>query len=62
MFEINQEPLMFTKLNKFTGSEQHLLLNYFYYDLTTEDLIEMILNRSTDREIGDLLEVLKRGD
>ena len=62
MFEINQEPIMHKKLNKFTGSEQNLLLNYFYYDLTTEDLIEMILNRSTDREIGDLLEVLKRGD
>lgn len=60
MFEITQAPFMHKKLNKFTGSEQQVLLNYFYYELTTDDLVEMILDRSTDREISDLLEELVR--
>ena len=62
MFQILEEPRLYTKLTKFTGSEQKLILDYFYYDLTTEDLIEMILNRVSDREVSDLLGALKDED
>lgn len=59
MFQIIEAPRMYSKLTKFTGTEQKLILDYFYYDLTTEDLIEMILNRVSDREVSDLLGALK---
>ena len=58
-FEIIEQPRLYSKLTKFTGSEQKLILDYFYYDLTTEDLIEMILNRVSDREVSDLLGALR---
>ena len=59
MFQIIEKPRLYSKLTKFTGSEQKLILDYFYYNLTTEDLIEMILDRSTDRDVSDLLGALK---
>lgn len=37
-----------------------MVLDYFYYNLTTEDLIDMILNRAQPRDIYDLVEALKR--
>ena len=61
MFQIIEEPRLYSKLTKFTGSEAKLILDYFYYNLTTEDLIEMILDRASDREISDLLGALKDG-
>ena len=41
-------------------AEQKMVLDYFYYSLTTEDLIDMILNRAQPRDIFDLVEALKR--
>ena len=60
MFEIIEEPKFWKQLTKLTGSEQKMVLDYFYYNLTTEDLIDMILNRAQPRDIIDLVEVLKR--
>jgi hypothetical protein len=60
MFLPIEEPRMWTQLTKLTGSEKKMVLDYFYYTLTTEDLIDMVLNRSNPRDIFDLVEVLKR--
>jgi hypothetical protein len=60
MFEIIEEPKLWRQLTKLTGSEQKMVLDYFYYNLTTEDLIDMILNRAQPRDIFDLVEALKR--
>jgi sugar phosphate isomerase/epimerase len=60
MFEIIEEPKFWKQLTKLTGSEQKMVLDYFHYNLTTEDLIDMILNRAQPRDIYDLLEALKR--
>ena len=59
-FILTQEPNMWQALTKLTGSEKKMVLDYFYYALTTEDLIEMLLNRSNPQDIIDLVEVLKR--
>jgi hypothetical protein len=59
-FTLAQEPKMWQALTKLTGSEKKMVLDYFYYALTTEDLIEMLLNRSNPQDIIDLVEVLKR--
>ena len=59
-FTLTQEPNMWQALTKLTGSEKKMVLDYFYYALTTEDLIEMLLNRSNPQDIIDLVEVLKR--
>ena len=60
MFEIIEEPKLWHQLTKLSGTEQKMVLDYFYYSLTTEDLIDMILNRAQPRDIFDLVEALKR--
>lgn len=60
MFEIIEEPKLWHQLTKLSGTEQKMVLDYFYYSLTTEDLIDMILNRAQPRDIYDLVEALKR--